>query len=382
MIYADYNATTPLDPEVRAAMDEALGATFGNPSSMHQAGQAARRLVDRARSQVATFINAAADEIVFTSGGTEADNLAVLGVAVAAPAGRKGIVASAVEHKAVLDVCAYWQAQGNPVTFLRADRDGRVDTAALDAAVTKDVALVSVMLANNDLGTLEPIADVVTIAKARGADVHTDAVQAAGKVPIDVKALGVALLSFSSHKIHGPKGAGALFVRNGVRLAPLVHGGRQERTLRPGTENVPAIVGFGKACELAGKRLDADARRVAELRDHFEKQILASIGGTRVNGGAHRLPNTSNIAFAGLDGEAIVINLDMMGLAASTGAACNSADKTPSHVLLAMGQSPAEARSSVRFSFGRENTDEEIARAALLVAQAVTLLRQVHEVQS
>jgi cysteine desulfurase len=376
MIYADYNATTPLDPEVRAAMDEALGATFGNPSSMHQAGQAARRLVDRARSQVATFINAAADEIVFTSGGTEADNLAVLGAA-AAPTGRKGIVASAIEHKAVLDPCAYWQAQGNPVTLVGADRDGRVDTAALEAAVTKDVALVSVMLANNDIGTLQPIADVVTIAKARGADVHTDAVQAAGRVPIDVKALGIALLSFSSHKIHGPKGAGALFVRNGVRLAPLVHGGRQERMLRPGTENVPAIVGFGKACELAGMRLDADARRVAELRDHFEKKILASISGTRVNGGAQRLPNTSNIAFGGLDGEAIVINLDMMGLAASTGAACSSADKTPSHVLLAMGQSPAEARSSVRFSFGRENTDEEIARAALLVAQAVTLLREV-----
>jgi cysteine desulfurase len=381
MIYADYNATTPLDLEVRAAMDEALGATFGNPSSMHQAGQAALRLVDRARSQVATFINAAADEIVFTSGGTEADNLAVLGAAAGAPAGRRGVVASAVEHKAVLDPCAHWQAQGNPVALLRVDSDGRVDTAALEAAVTKDVALVSVMLANNDIGTLEPLADVVTIAKARGALVHTDAVQAAGKVPIDVKALGVSLLSFSSHKIHGPKGAGALFVRNGVRLAPLVHGGRQERTLRPGTENVPAIVGFGKACELAGKRLDADARRVAELRDHFEKRILTGISGTRVNGGAHRLPNTSNIAFAGLDGEAIVINLDMMGLAASTGAACNSADKTPSHVLLAMGQSPAQARSSVRFSFGRENTDEQIDRAALLVAQAVTLLREVREVR-
>jgi cysteine desulfurase len=374
MIYADYNATTPLDPEVRAAMNEALDVTFGNPSSIHSVGQAARRLVDRARAQVAGLIGAAPDEIVFTSGGTEADNLAVLGVAEAATA--RGIVISAVEHKAVLDPCKYLQSKGHTVTFLPVDRDGRVDLAALEAAVKTDVALVSLMLANNDTGTIQPVAEAVQTAKAAGALVHTDAVQAAGKLPIDVSKLGVSLLSFSSHKIHGPKGAGALFVRRGVRLAPLVYGGRQERTLRPGTENVPAIVGFGKACELARARLDADARRVAELRDHFEKQILARISGTRVNGGNQRLPNTTNIAFPRLDGEAITINLDMLGMAVSTGAACSSSDKTPSHVLVAMGQTAAEARSSVRFSFGRDTTDEEVDRATNLVVQAVKILRE------
>ena len=374
MIYADYNATTPLDPEVRAAMNEALDVTFGNPSSIHSAGQAARRLVDRARVQVAGLIGAAADEIVFTSGGTESDNLAVLGVAEAATG--HGIVTSAVEHKAVLDPCKYLQAKGHAVTFLPVDRDGRVDIAALEAAVKTDVALVSLMLANNDTGAIQPVAEAARAAQAAGVLVHTDAVQAAGKLPIDVKELGVSLLSFSSHKIHGPKGAGALFVRRGVRLSPLVHGGRQERTLRPGTENVPAIVGFGKACELARARLDADARRVAELRDHFEKQILARVPGTRVNGGNQRLPNTTNIAFPRLDGEAITINLDMLGMAVSTGAACSSADKTPSHVLVAMGQSAAEARSSVRFSFGRDTTDEEVDRASNLVVQAVKILRE------
>ena len=372
MIYADYNATTPLDPEVRAAMNEALDVSFGNPSSIHSAGQAARRLVDRARAQVAGLIGAAPDEIVFTSGGTEADNLAVLGAAASAE--RKGVVTSAVEHKAVLDPCAYLHKQGHPVTVLPVDRHGRVDLAALEAAARADVALVSLMLANNDTGTLQPVAEAARAVKACGALVHSDAVQAAGKLPIDVNKLGVSLLSFSSHKIHGPKGAGALFVRYGVRLAPLVHGGRQERTLRPGTENVPAIVGFGKACELARTRLEADARRVAALRDHFEAQLLTRVAGTSINGGSNRLPNTSNIAFAGLDGEAITINLDMMGMAVSTGAACSSADKTPSHVLVAMGQSTAEARSSVRFSFGRDTTDEDIDQATSLVVQAVNLL--------
>jgi cysteine desulfurase len=376
MIYADYNATTPLDPEVRAAMNEALDVSFGNPSSMHSAGQAARRLVDRARAQVAGLIGAAPDEIIFTSGGTEADNLAVLGVAGAATAERRAIVTSAIEHKAVLDPCAYLRTKGHVVTFLPVDRDGYVDLAALEAAVKTDVALVSLMLANNDTGTIQPVAQAVQTATACGALVHTDAVQAAGKLPIDVNKLGVSLLSFSSHKIHGLKGAGALFARRGVRLAALVHGGRQERTLRPGTENVPAIVGFGKACELARARLESDACRVAELRDRFEKQILARVSGTCINGGGARLPNTSNIAFARLDGEAITINLDMLGMAVSTGAACSSADKTPSHVLLAMGQSAAEARSSVRFSFGRDTADEDIARATNLVVQAVKLLRE------
>ena len=378
-IYADYNATTPVDPEVRAAMDDALGASFGNPSSLHSAGQEARRLVERARAQVAGLIGSASDEIIFTSGGTEADNLAVLGVVAAAPHGRGAVVTSAVEHHAVLDPCAFLRGQGRKVTFLPVDGGGRIDAGALPAAAAPDVALFSLMLANNETGVILPAAEVVKIAKlamACGALMHTDAVQAAGKLPIDVKVLGVSLLSLSSHKLHGPKGAGALYVRRGVRLSPLVHGGRQERTLRPGTENVPAIVGFGKACELAVARMVADNLRVAVLRDRFESQVLARVRGTRVNGGGVRVPGTSNIAFAGLDGEAITINLDMLGMAVSTGAACSAADHTPSHVLLAMGRSPAEARTAVRFSFGRETTDEDIERGVNLVVDAGKRVRE------
>jgi len=377
LVYADYNATTPVDPEVRAAMSETLGASFGNPSSIHSAGQEARRVVERARAQVAALINSAADEIIFTSGGTEANNLAVQGAAAAAPADRRAVAISAIEHPAVLDPCAFMREQGRKVTILPVDGDGRIDPRAVEAAAAPDIALFSVMLANNETGVLQPVAEVAKVAAANGALMHTDAVQAAGKLPIDVKSLGVSLLSLSSHKLHGPKGAGALYVRYGVRLSPLVRGGRQERTYRPGTENVPAIVGFGKACELARARMEADCRRVALLRDRFEAQVLARVRATRINGGGgERLCNTSNIAFAGLEGEAITINLDMLGMAVSTGAACSAADKTPSHVLVAMGQTASEARSVVRFSFGRETTDEEIERSLDLVVQAVKLVRE------
>jgi cysteine desulfurase len=379
MIYADHNATTPVDPEVHDAMLSALHAGFGNPSSLHRAGQEARRLVERARAQAAALIGAEPDEIVFTSGGTEADNLAVLGVARAAMPERNGVVTSSMEHQAVLAPCQHLQSEGFPITFLPVAADGRLRVGALaEAAAARDV-LFSIMLANNETGTIQPIAEVVKAAGACGAIVHSDAVQAAGKVPIDVKTLGVSLLSFSSHKMHGPKGAGALFVRRGVRLAPMFLGGRQERGLRPGTENVPAIVGFGKACELAALRMAADHTRMTLLRDRFEGRMLGRIAGARINGGhpgdAGRLPNTSNLAFPGLDGEAITINLDILGLAASNGAACSAVDHAPSHVLLAMGQTAAEARSAVRFSFGRDNTDEDIEKAADLVVQAVKLLR-------
>jgi cysteine desulfurase len=379
MIYADHNATTPVDPEVRDVVVSALDAGFGNASSLHQAGQEARRMVERARAQAAGLIGAEPDEIVFTSGGTESDNLAVLGVARAALPERNGVVTSAIEHQAVLAPCRHLEDQGFPVTFLPVDSDGRLASGALAEAAKASVALFSIMLANNETGTIQPMAEVVKAAGACGALVHSDAVQAAGKVPIDVKMLGVSLLSFSSHKVHGPKGAGALFVRRGVRLAPMVLGGRQERALRPGTENVPAIVGFGKACELARSRLVTDSKRLAMLRDRFEGRVTARVAGARINGGRpdsqDRLPNTSNIAFPGLDGEAITINLDMLGLAASNGAACSAVDHAPSHVLLAMGQTAAEARSAVRFSFGRDNSDEDIDRAADMVAEVVNLLR-------
>jgi cysteine desulfurase len=381
MIYADHNATTPVDPEVRAAMAATLDVGFGNASSPHRVGQEARRLVERARAQVAGLIGAQPDEIIFTSGGTEADNLAVLGVVRVRAPERVGVIASSVEHQAVLAPCRQLQSEGHPVCFLPVDREGMVDIASLAAAVNAKVALCSVMWANNETGTLEPVAEIAKVAASCGAVVHTDAVQAAGKVAIDVKTLPVSLLSLSSHKIHGPKGAGALYLRRGVRLAPLIQGGRQERSLRPGTENVPAIVGFGKACELAAARLVADSRRVALLRDRFERQVFSRIGSARVNGGHlggdTRLPNTSNLSFSGLDGEAITINLDMLEVAASNGAACSAVDHEPSHVLLAMGQSEAKARSAVRFSFGRDNTEEEIDRAVDLLAQVVARLRKV-----
>ena len=376
MLYADYNATTPVDPEVRAAMAEAWDGGFGNPSSIHRAGQEARRLVERARAQVAALISAAPDEIVLCSGGTEADNLAVLGAVAAEATGRSAVVTSSIEHHAVLEPCAHLQRQGHAVTFLGVDREGRLDRAGLEAALGPGVGLVSVMLANNDTGVIQPVAEVARAAAASGALLHTDAVQAAGKLAIDVGKLPVALLSLSAHKLYGPPGAGALYVRRGVALAPLLFGGRQERALRPGTENVPAIVGFGKACELARARLEADSRHVQALRDRFETRILECIPGVQVNGGgAPRLPNTSNLAFAGLDGEALVINLDLLGLAASRGAACSAAEQKPSHVLLAMGQSVAEARSAVRFSFGRGTTAAEIDRAVALVGQAADRVR-------
>jgi cysteine desulfurase len=377
LLYADYNATTPLDPEVRAAMAEALDGGFGNPSSLHQVGQQARRLIERARGQVAALVGAEPDEIVFTSGGTESDNLAVLGAMGAAPSGRRSLVTTTIEHHAVLDPCVHLRAAGTRVAMVGVDGEGRLKLDALAAAIGPETALVSVMLANNDTGAIQPVAEVARIARATGALVHTDAVQAAGKLQVAVDALGVSMLSLSSHKLHGPKGAGALYVRREVVLRPLMHGGHQERSLRPGTENVPAIVGFGKACELARARLSSDAAQIRKLRDRFEGEILARVQKTRVNGPRGpeaRLANTSNISFAGADAEALTINLDLLGMAASRGSACSAGDPAPSHVLLAMGQATSQARSAVRFSFGRETTVEEIDRAVGLVVQAVGLL--------
>lgn len=377
-IYADYNATTRPDPEVCALVAEVMQRGFGNPSSMHGDGQEARRAVERARTEVAGLIGAEPDEIVFTSGGTEADNLAVLGAVGASKAGRRVLVTSAIEHHAILAPCEQWRAQGGCVKLVGVDAAGRLDLDVLDTALGPEVALVSIMLANNDTGVIQPVAEAARMASGRGVLVHTDAVQAAGKMAIDVKPLGVSMLTLSSHKIHGPKGVGALYLRRSLHLAPRLFGGRQERSLRPGTENVPGIVGFGKACALAQARLESDGRRVRGMRDRFEARLLARVPEARINGDRRegaRLPNTANVSFPGLDGEAMTINLDLLGISVSTGAACSLADHTPSHVLVAMGQSEVEARSSVRFSFGRENTDAEIDSAVTLVAQAVDLLR-------
>jgi len=375
-IYLDHNATAPLDPLVRAEMDAVLDAADGNPSSVHAAGQAARRTIDVARARVARLIGARAEEIVFTGGGTEADNLAILGAARAPGREQKAVVATAIEHQAVLNPCRHLERGGRDVILLPVEGDGRLDLERASDLVPKDAGLVSAMLANNDTGVVQPVARLALLAGSRGALLHTDAVQAAGKMPIDVKALGTDLLSMSAHKLHGPMGVGALYVRRGVRLAPIAFGGHQERGLRPGTENVAGIAGFGKACELALLRMGEDAGRVGALRDAFEAAIEARISGAVFYGrGAERLPNTSTVGFEGVDGELLAINLDLMGVAVSTGAACSSGNADPSHVLLAMGVSPVGARSQIRVSFGRGNTAKEAESAADSLCRAVASMR-------
>jgi cysteine desulfurase len=373
-IYLDHNATTPPHPAVVEAMRACLLEGWGNPSSLHALGQDARRRLDRARAQVAALIGADSEEVVFTSGGTEADNHALrLGSRLK---GGCRILTSAFEHSAVLDTCRALEAEGFTTARLPVDAEGLLSARSLEPELTEDVALVSVMLANNDLGTLQPVAEIAAMARARGIPVHTDAVQAVGKVPVEVKALGVDLLALSAHKLYGPKGVGALFVRRGLPLAPLLTGGPQERRLRAGTENLPGIVGFGVACELAKHHLAERAHHLRQLRQRLEEGILQTIPGTRLNGHPERrVPNTVNISFRGLTGEDLLLNLDLEGVAVSLGAACQSESRKPSPVLLALGRSETEAKSSLRFSLGEGNTEEEIDLTLAVLKRAVTRLR-------
>lgn len=375
-LYFDYNATTPLDPLVRAEMAVFLHDGLGNPSSLHAYGQRVRLAIAKARGQVARLVGARPDEIVFTSGGTEADNMAILGAARLAGNGCRRVITTAFEHQAVLNPCRHLAEQGHEVAFVPADADGTLDRARFAEAAREPALLAAVMLANNDTGAVQPVAEAAARAHACGALFHADAVQAAGKIPVDVSALGVDLLAFSAHKLHGPTGVGALYVRRGCRLPPLFFGGHQEKGLRPGTENAVAIVGFGKACELAAQRLEEDARRVGALRDLFEASLAARVPGVSVNAKkAARLPNTSNVRFEGVAGDALVMNLDLLGLAVSGGSACSASDNAPSHVLLAMGQPPEQAREAVRFSIGRETAAEEIALAVERIVRAVGQMR-------
>jgi cysteine desulfurase len=376
-IYLDHNATTPVDPEVKTEMLASLD-TFGNPSSLHAAGQEARRIIDTARARVARLINAQPDEIIFTSGGTEADNLAIFGAVSRAgfQPGSRRILLSAIEHQAVLNPCLHLKTCGHDVHLLPVDGEGILNIALFKELLVPETALVSVMLANNDTGSIQPVAEIAGQARKQGALVHTDAVQAAGKMKLDVRALNIDLLSLSAHKLHGPKGIGALYIRKGIKIDPIIFGGHQERGLRPGTENVNAIAGFGKACELALQRMQDDAARLLKLRDSLEQIILGSVEGAAVNGqNGPRLPNTSNLSFEGLDGEMLAINLDLLGVEVSTGAACSSADKEPSHVLLAMGRTEAQAASSIRVSLGRDNTEEQILKAVEKIKQTVQAMR-------
>jgi cysteine desulfurase len=372
-IYLDHNATTPLAPEVREAMLPHLGALPGNASSVHWFGQRARRAVDRARQQVAALINADPQEIVFCSGGTEADNLALGGVLRL----RRGkLVISAIEHPAVLEAAQAQRRAGAEVELVPVDASARVDPDAVADAVDEATRLVSVMLANNDVGTIQPVQQIAERLRGQGALLHSDAVQAAGKIPIDVHQLGVDLLSLSAHKLYGPQGVGALYLRRGLELAPLLWGGGQERRRRAGTENVAGIVGFGAACELAAARQAEDRCRLTTLRDRLESQLLRTIADVRVNGDRdHRLPNTLNVAFAGVDGATLLINLDLAGIAVSVGSACASGKVGPSHVLKAMGLSDTQALSALRFSLGRGTRAAEIERVLAVLAECVPRLR-------
>jgi cysteine desulfurase len=374
-IYLDHNATTPIDPRVVAAMVPVLSEGFGNPSSLHWFGQQARAALDEARAEVAGLIGATPSEIVFTGSGTEADNLALRGVMALAREPRRKLVVSAIEHHAVVNTAKALAEEGWPVETVRAGADGLVDFEDLRAKVDERTALVAVMLANNETGVVQPLADVVRLAHHKGALVHCDGVQAVSKVAVDVHALEVDLLALSAHKIYGPKGVGALYVRRGTRLKAFLRGGAQERNRRAGTEDVAGIVGLGRAAGLARQEWAAEAARLAPLRDHLE-QLLLSIAGARRNGDAPRVPNTCNLSFDGIDAESLLMALDLMGLAVSTGAACAAGAVEPSHVLRGMGLPLERVQASVRFSLGRGTTSAQVERTATLVAEAVERQRR------
>jgi len=381
-VYLDNNATTPVLPEILEAMRPYFGEHFGNASSIHHHGQETRAAVERARESVAALLRCRASEIVFTSGGTESDNLAIFGVT--SPGDH--VITSTVEHHAVLNACKQLEAQGCEVTFIPVDSRGLVDPGDVQRALRPNTKLITIMLANNETGVLQSVEEIGKIAAEADVYLHTDAVQAAGKIPIDVNKIGCDLLTISGHKIHAPQGVGALYVRKGTQLSPMLYGGSHERSRRAGTENVPGIVGLGKAAERARGGLECgddilmNDRKLAEERDRFERGLL-QIEAAGLNGqGAPRVPNTTNIYFDGIEGEALVIALDLKGLAVSTGAACSSGALEPSHVLTAMGLGRDRAKSSIRFSLGKQNTGEDVDFALGLVAEAVTRLRELSPV--
>jgi cysteine desulfurase len=378
-IYFDHNATTPVDPAVLDAMLPFFSANFGNASSIHTFGQRARSAVETAREQVAALLNARPQEIVFTSGGTESDNHAIFGVVAAAAAAiAKHVITSSIEHEAVLNTCQALEKQGVAVTYLPVNCDGLINLDDLRKAIRPETVLITIMHANNELGTVQPLADIGRIAAEADIYFHSDAVQSVGKVPVDVKSLQLDLLSLSGHKLYAPKGIGALFIKGGARVRQFLYGGHHQRGFRPGTENVAGIVGLGKAAELARIALDSDAQRMSNLRDNLERGILSRVPDSRANAAnAPRTPNTSNITFPGIEGEALIIALDLKGLACSTGAACSSGAVEPSHVLTAIGLPASEARASIRFSLGRHTTTADIDAALEIVPAAVGQLRQL-----
>jgi len=377
-IYLDYAATTPTHPEVIKAMLPYFTEVFGNPSSIYTCGQEARGAIEEARAKIAHLIGAGDEEIVFTSGGTEADNFAIKGVAFANESKGNHIITSPIEHHAVIETCKFLERRGFKVTYLPVDEYGLVDPEDVKRAISDKTILISVMHANNEVGTIQPIAEIGGIAREAGIYFHTDAVQTVGRIPVDVNELGVDLLSMSAHKLYGPKGVGALYIRKGSKLIPFMHGGEQEEGRRAGTHNVPGIVGFGCATELAQQEMSEEAERLTSLRERLIKGLREQIDHIRLNGHPlKRLPNNVNVSVNFVEGESMLLNLDLEGICASTGSACSSFSLEPSHVLMALGLPPEEAHCSLRFSLGKWTTDEEIKRVVEVLPRIVAKLRAI-----
>ena len=376
--YFDHNATTPVSPAVLEVLVPALLEVYGNASSIHQHGQLAKQKLELARRQTAELLGCDAKEVVFLSGGTEADNLAILGTVRNHPAARKHVITSAIEHPAVLNSCRQLEREGVEVSYVRSGPDGVIDPDDVRRELRPETVLISIMHANNELGTIQPLRDIAAIAHEAGVLIHADGVQAAGKIAIDAKDLGVDLYSISGHKFYAPKGIGALYVKHGTRLGSIQFGGHHERERRPGTENVPGAIALGQAAATVQEQLESESARLAMLRDRLETGILQRIPSTGVNGaGSARTPNTTNIFFDGLEGEAMVISLDLKGFAASSGSACSSGAVEPSHVLLAIGLPRERARASLRFSLGRSNTEEQVDALIDAVAESTAHLRKL-----
>jgi cysteine desulfurase len=377
-IYLDHNATTPVHPEVVEAMLPYLKEKFGNASSIHSFGREAKVALEDAREKVAKLLNCAPSEIYFTSGGTESDNLAVKGVAFANRNKGRHIITSSVEHHAVLESCKYLQKEGFETTFLLVDKYGFVDPDELGKNIRNDTVLVTIMHANNEIGTIQPIEELARITKEKGIYFHTDAVQSAGKLSLNTEKMPIDLASISGHKIYGPKGVGAIYIRKGVRITPLAHGGHHERSRRAGTENIPGIVGLGKAAEIALRDMEKLNQHLKSLTETFLKKLNEKIMDISLNGHPEmRVPSTLNISFKGVEGESIILSLDMKGVAVASGSACTSGSLEPSHVLSALGIDPAIAQSSIRFSFGRENTMEDVDYVCEVLPEIIERLRSM-----
>jgi cysteine desulfurase len=377
-IYLDYNSTTPVRPEVREAMLPYLNEYYGNPSNMHSFGRDTREAIEQARCHVAAFLNGSSEEIYFTSGGSEADNWALKGVAAALAHKGNHIISSPIEHSAILGTCSFLAQHGAEVAYLPVDETGLVDPGDVRKLIRKETVLVTVMLANNEIGTIEPVREIAAICRAQGVYCHTDAVAAAGKLALDVQDLGVDLLTISAHKIHGPKGVGCLYIRKGAEIYPILHGGHQEQGLRAGTENLAGIVGLGKACELAGRTWREHSARMRDLRDHLQRLIRERIEDVRFNGHPdQRLCNTLHISVGYVEGESLLVSLDLDGIAVASGSACSTGEAEPSATLKAIKLPPQYVNSPLRFSLGRENTLEEIELTATVLERVVKRLRDI-----